>query len=104
MHQQKSSYYQDFLDGKIGATDFFAADRNILASERTLLAYIRTALALVIAGGSAVHFFSSIGEIKIAGFTLIGSGLFMLVFGFFRHRAWRHRINRSMEAIATLKK
>ncbi len=52
--------YTQFKREELILRDYLAADRTVLANERTLLSYIRTSLALAAAGGSLIHFLTSL--------------------------------------------
>ena len=52
--------YSRFKEEELICRDYLAADRTVLANERTLMAYIRTSLALAAAGGSLIHFLTSL--------------------------------------------
>ncbi|MFH1707174.1 MAG: DUF202 domain-containing protein [Planctomycetota bacterium] len=51
--------YARFNPDDLILRDELAVDRTLLANERTLLAYLRSAVALLIAGGSMIHFASA---------------------------------------------
>ncbi len=54
------SPYTRFKKEELILRDYLAADRTKLANERTLMAYIRTSVALAAAGGSLIHFLTSL--------------------------------------------
>ena len=73
--------------------DFLALERTRLANERTLMAYIRASLYLLL-GGIAFLQLEGFDSIKWFGkFSLIISGLFILV-GFFRFFQLKRRLRK----------
>ena len=85
------SPYQAFVIEEMILRDHLAVDRTSLANERTLLAYLRTALGCVIGGASALHFLGGLAT-DLVGVGLILLGLLTAVFGSYRFRWHRRRI------------
>ena len=64
--------YSRFKNEELILRDYLAADRTTLANERTLMAYIRTSIAQAAAGGSLIHFLTSLAA-------NIGGGLLLVL-------------------------
>ena len=85
------SPYTDYNRQELSLTDYLAVDRTMLANERTFLAYLRTALALVIIGGTFLHFLEN-GLSDAAGYGFIALGAVMLVTGTVQFLRMRRRL------------
>ncbi|CAJ1402922.1 unnamed protein product [Effrenium voratum] len=75
--------------------------RDHLANERTFLAWLRTGLSLTGAGFGIVKFLPGVFTNLILGFTLIGVGISVLVFGASRYYDVMHSLERGEFAIDT---
>ncbi len=71
--------------------DELALARTDLANERTLLAYARTAIMLISSGGAILKFFGDQRDWLIAGWSLVGVGIVLALFGAIRFTRGRRR-------------
>ncbi len=83
--------YVRFKKEELTLRDYLAADRTALANERTLLSYARTALGVALAGGSLIHFFTSMAA-DIAGWVLLVLAGVTFAWGLWRFLWYRQRI------------
>ncbi len=83
--------YSKFPKKELIARDHLAISRTSLANERTLLAYIRTFIALLIAGGTLLHF-SREAILYLLSAVLIATSLCVLVFGIAQYRKAKRNI------------
>jgi len=74
--------------------DELAAVRTHLANERTLLAYIRTGLAFLAGGVGVIHFVPTFSGLA-GGWSLVGLGTIVIVFGVVRFFICRSRISKA---------
>lgn len=61
--------------------DSLALSRTLLANERTLLSFVRTGMTFIISGVGAHQFIPDGIFIIVVGWTLILTGLFLMIFG-----------------------
>jgi putative membrane protein len=87
--------YQRFKDDDLILRDELAVDRTLLANERTLLSYLRGGIALMLAGGTFIHF------AETGWFTTLG--VFCLPVGFAVVLLGAHRFRRMQRAIKSLR-
>lgn len=73
--------------------DELALDRTLLANERTLMAYLRSGVALMIAGGTIMHF-ASRGWFWAIGLACLPIGVLAALIGARRYRAMNRKIER----------
>ncbi|MBI2287499.1 MAG: DUF202 domain-containing protein [Chloroflexi bacterium] len=83
--------YDRFKKEELILRDYLAADRTSLANERTLLSYIRTSVALAAAGGSLIHFLTSLVA-DIGGGLLLALAAGILGVGFQRFLWYKRRL------------
>lgn len=77
--------YDKFSNQTLTLTDYLAIDRTVLANERTALAYVRTFLAMLVIGGTCIHFFQS-WSMWIVGIGFIAGSFLVLGLGWRRYR------------------
>ena len=92
---QPYSPYQTFVVEEMILRDHLAVDRTSLANERTLLSYMRTALACIIGGASGLHFLSGLAT-DVFGGAFIGIGMGTAIYGSYRYRWYKRRIEAVM--------
>lgn len=85
--------YGKFKPADLILRDELAIDRTHLANERTLLSYLRAGVALLLAGATFIHFASS-SWFQLVGAGCLPLGLLTLLFGAWRFRAVRTKINK----------
>lgn len=83
--------YSRFKKEELILRDYLAADRTTLANERTLLSYIRTSLALAAAGGSLIHFLTSLVA-DVGGGLLLALAVGILGWGLQRFIWYQRRL------------
>jgi len=84
--------YDKFQKSDLILRDELAIDRTILANERTLMAYLRSGVALLIAGGSIIHFANQ-GWFWAVGIACIPGGLVTAMVGLLRYRKMHRSIS-----------
>jgi putative membrane protein len=84
--------YDRFQKSDLILRDELAIDRTILANERTLMAYLRSGAALLIAGGSIIHF-SNQGWFFAVGIVCLPGGLVTALVGVLRYRKMHKSIS-----------
>jgi len=72
--------------------DRLALDRTRLANERTLLAYWRTAFMLLVSGFTLIKLFAQNINLVVLGYLLLPFSAFVAVFGYFRFRQVKKRL------------
>jgi putative membrane protein len=87
--------YENLTSEDLILRDRLAIDRTHLANERTLLAYARTAFMLVIAGATAIKALPDDRLIVATGWALLACGLVVALFGAWRFRTIRLRVQRN---------
>jgi len=88
--------YQRFKDDELILRDELAVDRTLLANERTLLSYLRGGIALMLAGGTFIHF-AETGWYTALGVLCLPAGLAVILVGAHRFRTM-HRAIRSLRS------
>jgi putative membrane protein len=71
--------------------DSLALARTDLANERTLLAYLRTAIMLLSSGGAVLKLFGDQRAWLLGGWSLVGIGCLVALFGAARFARMRQR-------------
>jgi len=94
----KPSPYTRFENDELKLTDQLAVDRTTLANERTFLAYLRTALALLVIGGTFLHFLEP-GPLHVAGYVFLVLGAVVLVVGIVQFLRMKRRLSRIRTAM-----
>ncbi|MBE0537851.1 MAG: DUF202 domain-containing protein [Phycisphaerae bacterium] len=86
--------YERFEPKELILRDELAIDRTLLANERTLLAYLRSAVAMLITGGTIIHF-SVQTWFMVLGMAFIPGALVVAMVGVHRYR----RMNRAISTV-----
>ncbi|MCD6414061.1 MAG: DUF202 domain-containing protein [Candidatus Diapherotrites archaeon] len=81
------------MAGKENQNNVLARQRTLLANERTLLAYLRTSLASLLFGIALAKIFEGNIYVVVIGGTSVLFGAFVFLFGFYRYKKYKIKIN-----------